>query len=50
MARKEARGFPDMLIGVRRVSSDNDRQTTDRQRDAWLDSVRVAGRIGSDGG
>src|ERR671925_297225 len=30
------RGFPDMLIGYMRVSSDNDRQTTNLQRDALL--------------
>ena len=31
-----ALGFSDMLIGYMRVSSDNDRQTTDLQRDALL--------------
>jgi len=31
-------GFPDMLVGYMRVSSDNDRQTTDLQRDALLDA------------
>lgn len=27
-----------MLIGYMRVSSESDRQTTDLQRDAWLDA------------
>jgi len=30
--------FSDMLVGYMRVSSDNDRQTTDLQRDALLDA------------
>src|SRR5919205_3163154 len=35
--RKQAKGrFSDMLVGYMRVSSDNDRQTTDLQRDALL--------------
>ena len=29
-------GFPHMLVGYMRVSSDSDRQTTDLQRDALL--------------
>jgi hypothetical protein len=31
-------GFPDMLVGSRRVSRDNDRQMTEIQRDALLDA------------
>ena len=31
-----AEGFPSMLVGYMRVSSDSDRQTTDLQRDALL--------------
>ncbi len=31
-------GFPDMLVGSMRVSSDTDRQRTDRQRDALPDA------------
>jgi hypothetical protein len=30
--------FPNMLVGYMRVSSDNDRQTTDLQRDALLEA------------
>src|SRR5712671_4154295 len=37
--RKRDKGsFSDMLVGYMRVSSDNDRQTTDLQRDALLDA------------
>jgi len=37
--RKRAqRSFPAMLVGSMRVASDNDRQTTDVQRDALLDA------------
>ena len=32
----QPRGFPSMLVGYMRVSSDSDRQTTDPQRDALL--------------
>ena len=31
-------GFPDMVVGDMRVSSDHDRQMTDLQRDALLDA------------
>jgi hypothetical protein len=31
------KGFPDMRVGSIRVSSDTDRQTTPRQRDALLE-------------
>ena len=37
-AETYSRGFPDMLVGFRRVSRDNDRQMTDLQRDALLDA------------
>src|SRR5712692_3586916 len=36
--KSQKRGFPDMLVGSMRVSSENDRQTTDLQRDALLDA------------
>lgn len=36
MRKRELSGFPVMLIGYMRVSSESDRQSTDLQRDALL--------------
>ena len=36
LRKPPAEGFPSMLVGYMRVSSDPDRQTTDLQRDALL--------------
>jgi len=36
MRKQQLRGFPHMLVGYMRVSSDNDRQSTALQRDALL--------------
>ena len=39
-------GFPHMLVGYMRVSSDSDRQTTDLQRDALLAADGIFGGLG----
>jgi DNA invertase Pin-like site-specific DNA recombinase len=36
MRKSQSTGFPHMLVGYMRVSTDNDRQSTDLQRDALL--------------
>ena len=43
MRKSQSTGFPHMLVGYMRVSTDNDRQSTDLQRDALL-SVGVDAR------
>jgi DNA invertase Pin-like site-specific DNA recombinase len=47
--KSQSTGFPHMLIGYMRVSTDNDRQSTDLQRDALLAAGVPAGNVGGAG-